>query len=92
MDEKPEFDRTSKEVKTSDSIKGKDTEHQIPGYFPRSDAEYNVTFKTWCVVFVSGRLLWTVEWLITPVDLGHVLWYQLLDRSLAECMPCCCRC
>ena len=26
-------------------------------YVPQSDEEYNVTFKTWIVVWVSGRIL-----------------------------------
>lgn len=56
IDDKPEVERTSKEVKTSDSLKGNDAENPMTGYLPRSDDEYVVTFKTWCVVFVRSSV------------------------------------
>lgn len=52
-DTKPEVERTSREVKTSGSLNEKDVENSPAGYLPRSDEEYNVTLKTWCVVIVS---------------------------------------
>jgi hypothetical protein len=55
VEEKPEVDRTSADadvvVKTSDSLKEKDAENPV-AHLPRSDEEYNVTLKTWCVVLV----------------------------------------
>lgn len=54
-DEKHDVDLRSVEpdiVKTSGSLKEKDAENAIDSYIPRSDEEYNVTMKTWCVVFV----------------------------------------
>lgn len=54
LDEKPEADHQSAEVvKTSGSLKEKDAENPVAPYLPRSDEEYNVTLKTWCVVIVS---------------------------------------
>jgi hypothetical protein len=53
MDEKPDVERTSREVKASESLEEKDVENRMAGYSPRRDEEYNVTMKTWCVVFVS---------------------------------------
>ena len=53
-DEKAQIDRTSHEIsKTSNSLKEQDAENPMAGYLPRSDEEYNVTLKTWCVVTVS---------------------------------------
>ena len=55
-EEKPAVDRTSADaehVKTSDSLKEKDVETAHEAYIPRSDEEYNVTLKTWCVVLAS---------------------------------------
>ena len=52
--DKPEAERTSREVKTSESLKEKDAENNMEGYLPHNDEEYNVTLKTWCVVCVGA--------------------------------------
>jgi hypothetical protein len=49
-DEKAEIERASHEVSKASN----DIENPTGSYLPRSDEEYNVTLKTWCVVVVSS--------------------------------------
>jgi hypothetical protein len=51
-DEKPDIEHQSADERPSGSVKGKG-DVEAPSYLPRDDTEYNVTFKTWCVVMVS---------------------------------------
>lgn len=84
-DEKPEVERTSREAKTSDSLKEKDVEDPMVGYLPRSDEEYNVTMKTWCVVLVCELSPDDISTILTPsLDSVTLLWYQLLDCTISQ--------
>jgi len=89
-EEKADIDRGSPEaVKTSDSLKEKDVENTADTYTPRSDEEYNVTLKTWCVVLVSvvPSTSCTDLWLTSLADFVFVLRYQLLDRASNQLLP-----
>lgn len=76
--EKQDVQRTSNEVsKTSNSLKEADAENPMAGYLPRSDEEYNVTLKTWCVVAVGldTSYFTGMEWLIEVSDSRAFVWY-----------------
>lgn len=56
IDEKSGVEQRPSEVEPvaiGSSLKEKDEENTSGAYIPQSDAEYNVTLKTWCVVLVS---------------------------------------
>lgn len=59
-------------------------------YMPQSDEEYNVTFKTWIVVWVSiGSLSLAPSYLYScfnSTDSRLVLWYLILDRPDSQRM------
>lgn len=64
-EEKPSVEHVSDEVvKTSGSLKENDAEKAMASHIPRSDEEYNVTLKTWCVVLVSVPNCYSNQWLI----------------------------
>ncbi|KAH7370985.1 fungal trichothecene efflux pump [Pyrenochaeta sp. MPI-SDFR-AT-0127] len=83
-DEKPDVERTSREVKTSDSLKGKDAEDPMAGYLPRSDEEYNVTMKTWCVVLILSLSYGISFWIVPSLSAcAAVVATQLGDATKA---------
>ncbi|KAF2651423.1 MFS general substrate transporter [Lophiostoma macrostomum CBS 122681] len=71
VEEKSEADRTSAEaeaVKTSGSLKEKDVESSAVAHVPRSDEEYNVTLKTWCVVLILSLSYGISFWIVPAVS------------------------
>ncbi|KAH7113752.1 fungal trichothecene efflux pump, partial [Dendryphion nanum] len=87
-DEKPAVDQRSVDddqiIKTSGSLKGKDAEHATASYLPQDDEEYNVTFKTWCVVGILSLSYGISFWIVPALSSCQtVTATQLGDPSAA---------
>ncbi|KAF1847133.1 MFS general substrate transporter [Cucurbitaria berberidis CBS 394.84] len=83
--EKQEVQRTSNEIsKTSNSLREKDAEDPMAGYLPRSDEEYNVTLKTWCVVSILALSYGISFWIVPSLSAcAAVVAAQLGDPTKA---------
>ncbi|KAF1943765.1 MFS general substrate transporter [Clathrospora elynae] len=83
-EEKPEVEKASKEVKTCKTLKEKDVETPMTGYLPRSDEEYNVTLKTWCVVSILALSYGISFWIVPSLSAcSAVVATQLGDPTKA---------